>query len=388
MKTSILEKFGIEKLLVIIAIVAIVIVFGIVFYLFLGFSARNVELVQPLGRESWEIGQTYEIKWDAVGVERVGIVLFNGNEPNWIAENVPASKGVYEWKIPAGHEYGSNFWIAVFEYPWRSKNEISYSTGSFSITFPEAASCDFLSVQEEWPHLASDIPDVRKVFITKETFRGDLGGLEGANEKCELSAADQGYEGNWVAFIGGEAPENTAIKRLERTENGLNGIFIDAEPSSTLLRGANCHRLLGKNFNEFLAKLSDPKVVNEQRLSKTFLNGLESLWLGRIDDNSKRSCLFISSSGYLNVDSTEKYSYTVSCQDWTYEGKLVGGYDRFSGLDDSFPSCYTPTGEFVYATGSGGLSSSLEDEKEENSYYIVDAGKYCSTKQHLLCIEE
>lgn len=384
MKISFLEKFGIEKVLIAVILIAIVAVFILVFYLFLGYSSRTIDLVEPLGKEEWEIGQTYEIKWKAKGIERVGIVLFNGEEPEWIAENVSAMKGVYEYRIQPGHEYGPNFWIAVFEYPWRSGNEIVYSKGSFSITYPELASCDSLSIQEEWPFLASDVPSVRKVFITREKFTGNLEGLEGADEKCRIAAAEMGYEGNWSAFLGGEAPENTAIKRLERTPDGLNGIFIEAEPSSTLLRGSTCHRILGRNFNELLAKFSDLKVVNEDRLGERFLEDMSEIWLGRINETSKRSCLVVGSvSGYINVDLSEKYSYTVSCQDWTYGERQVLGYDRFTELDDTFPSCYTPSGEFTYSVGVGGLSSSLEDE----SQHVTNAGKYCSEKQRLLCIE-
>lgn len=387
MHNSIFEKFGIEKILMVGALIAIVVVFIFVFYLFIGYSSRTINLSQPLGKQEWEIGQTYEIKWDSSGVERVGIVLFNGEKPEWIAENISASKGEYEWKIQSGHEYGSNFWVAVFEYPWRNGNEISYSKGSFSITYPELASCDSLSIQEEWPFLASDIPEVRKVFITKEEFSGNLEGLDGANEKCQTAAAELGYEGDWTAFIGGEAPENTAIKRLEGTSRGLNGIFVESEPSSTLLRGSTCHRILGRNFNEFLAKLSNLAVVNKTALSEDFLRNMNKIWLGRIDDASKRSCLLIKSFYGYSSSLAERYSYTVSCQDWTYEEGLVADYERSAKPDDSFPSCYTPSGEFTYSVGVGGLSSNLEEEKESDDYYVTNAGKPCSQRQHLLCIQ-
>jgi len=388
MKNSFLEKFGIEKLFIFIIVIAAVAVFVFVFYLFVGYSSRTIELSQPMGKEEWEIGQTYEIKWSSKGVERVGIVLFNGENPEWIAENVSALKGSYEWRIQPGHDYGPNFWIAVFEYPWKSGNEVSYTRGSFSVTYPELASCDSLSTQEEWPFLASDAPNVRKVLITKEEFKGDLGGLDGANEKCKTAAAELGYEGNWTAFIGGEAPENTAIKRLERTPNALNGVFVEADVASTLLRGATCHRILGRNFNEFLGKFSDLVVVNKDKLSESFLKNMSKIWLGRVNDESKRSCLPVKSSfSYSNIDLVEKYSYTVSCQDWTYEDKTVVGYNRSTVLDDTFPFCYTPSGEFTYSVGVGGLSSGLEGE-DQDAQYVIDAGKYCSKKQYLMCIED
>ncbi|KPJ55001.1 hypothetical protein AMJ47_03010 [Parcubacteria bacterium DG_72] len=387
MKQSILEKFGLEKVFIIVIIVAIVAVCLIFFWMFFGYSRRGVQLISPLGREEWEIGQTYEIKWKSTGIGRIGIVLFNADKPEWIAENLPASPGLYEWRIQPGHEHGSNFWVAVFEYPWRQGNQISYSKGSFSITYPELASCDSLSIQEEWPYLASDVPDVRRVFITKETFTGDLDGLEGANEKCQIAAAEKGFSGDWTAFIGGDSPEQTAVKRIELTPRGLGGIFIDAEESLELLRGATCHRVLGRNFNDFLAKLSDLKIINEEKLSKDFLSKMEKVWFGRIDKDTQRNCTFImSATYYIFLPLPEKYSHTVTCQNWTFGKAVVPGYERGMVLDDRFSICYTPQGEPTYSVTAAGLASGVEG-KEIDAKYLTNVGKVCSEKQHLLCIE-
>lgn len=388
MNKSLFEKIGIEKLFIVVIIVAIVVVFLIFFWLFYGYSSKNVEIISPLGREEWEIGQTYEIKWKSTGVERVGIILFNSDKPEWVAENLPASQGVFEWNIKPGHEYGPNFWVAVIEYPWRQGNKISYSKGSFSITYPELASCDSLSIQEEWPYLASDTPDVRKVFITKEEFSGALGGFDAANEKCSIAAAEMGLSGDWTAFIGGDSPDNTAVKRLEKTPRGLVGVFIEAEKSSDLLRGATCHRLLGRDFVDFLKKLSDLKIINEGKLSDKFLNSLRDVWLGRVDDTVQRNCTNISStSGYIYGSIAERYSHTVTCQNWTYGEKFVSGYERGTVPDDRFSICYTPQGEPTYAAAAGGLASSLKGEKED-AEYVTNVGKPCSEKQYLLCIED
>jgi len=392
MKTSILEKFGMEKVLFLVIIIAVLVVAGIMFFIFSGHSSKNVELLGPLGKEEWEIGQSYKITWEAEGVERIGIVLFNKLEPEWIAEGIPAGQGEYEWRILPGHDYGPNFWIAVFEYPWRKGNKISYSISSFSITFPEMASCDAMSTQEEWPFLASDGPNIRKAFITEEKFNGDLDGFDGADEKCQIAAAEAGYTGEWTAFIGGGASDNTAIKRLEATPRALEGVFVDAEPEATLLRGATCHRILGKNFIDFLSKFSDLEILNKERVRKEFLSKMDEIWLGRVDENSIRTCLYIPTSyGSFGVDVYEQYSYSVSCQDWTYGGKMVSEYNRYKDPDENFPTCFTPAGEATYAVASGGLSSDLiklKKEDEVKSYFLTDSGKYCSVKQRILCIQD
>jgi len=376
MNESFFEKLRIEKGLIFAIIGAILVVFVVLFWLFFSYSSKKIEVVSPNGRENWEIGQVYEINWKVRGVDRVGIVLFNGEKPEWIAENISASQEKYEWTIQPGHEYGPNFWVAVIEYPWRDGNQIDYSAGSFSITYPEMSSCDNLSVEKEWPYFASDLPKIRKVFITEEQFSGNLEGFEGADEKCAQAAEKQELEGEWMAFIGGESPENTILKRLENSSRGLEGIYVEAEPSSELLRGATCHRLLGKNIEEFLAKLSNLEISAKKKLGESFSEKLAKVWLGRINSNSPKNCVLISSLSSLTFyPLAEKYSYTVTCQNWSHSESVVSGYLRENGTDSSFPSCYTSTGGFTYAVGSAGLS-------------LEEVGKQCSEKQHLICVEK
>ena len=40
-----------------------------------------------------------------------------------------------------------------------------------------------------------------RVFVTSNTWNGDLGGLSGADDKCQQSADDAGLGGTWVAFL-------------------------------------------------------------------------------------------------------------------------------------------------------------------------------------------
>lgn len=389
MNNSILEKITAERGLLYIAIAAILIVAGIVFYLFVVYSKESIQVLTPNGAEEWEIGQTYEITWKAKGVDKVGIVLFKGAEPKWIVENIDAGLGKYEWKIYPGQEYGQGFWIVVLEYPWREGNEIDYSDGPFAITFPEMASCDYLSVDQEWLYLPNDLPNLRRVFITKETYAGNLDGLEGANEICQTEADTQGFEGTWHAFIGGDSDEDLAIERLKRTYNGTNGVFIAAESSATIIRGATCHRLLAKDFEEFLAKLSGSMIINEEKFEQEFLKDMKNLWLGRIDEKSKKNCTGIAAvlSNYYKA-LAEKYSFTTTCQNWTQGDKYVGGYPvSEEGSKPSFPACYTLAGQYTDAVALGALASGTIG-KDKDAVFVLNQGKYCDNKQKLLCIEE
>ncbi len=387
MNKSLLEKFTIEKSLIYIIIAAVLIVFGFIFFLFFSQLTKSIKIEIPNGGEEWGIGQSYKITWKAKGIKKVGIVLFKGKEPKWIAKNVYAELGEYGWKIYPGQEYGDDYWVAVFEYPWQKGNKIDYSDGAFAIVYPELANCDSLSIKNEWLYLPSDLPDLRRVFITKEKYTGNLEGVEGADRICQEEAEEQNFGGTWHAFLGGDKEEELAVKRMEKTPRKTKGIFIEAEPVATLIeRKATCHRLLGKDFQGFLKKFSNLLIINEEKLEDSFLNDFKNLWLGRVDEKSKQNCVLIAK---VSVDLAEKYSFTATCQNWTQGNRFVEGYpvprDTSKPL---FPTCYTPQGKFTDAVALGGLSSGLTGGEAGSNAFTMYQGKYCDTRQKLLCIEE
>jgi len=383
MQGSILEKFTIERSLIFILIGAVLVVFIFIFYLLYSHLSKNIQLLTPNGGEELEIGKTYEIIWKAHGIERVGIVLFKGGEPKWIARNISAKAEKYEWKIYPGQDYGDDYWIAVFEYPWRKGNKIDYSDRAFAIVYSELSSCDTLSIKNEWPYLPSDLPNLRRVFITEERFSGNLEGLEGADQKCQKAADEQGLGGKWQAFLGSD--KELAVKRLEKTLRGTDGVFVLAFPEAELTnRKATCHRLLARDFNSFLALFSDSLVINQKKLESDFLEKFKNIWLGRINEKSRKNCTFISEGREL----AEKYSFTTTCQNWTQGVRFVEGYPVPVGrVKPSFPTCYTPQGMLTEAVVVGGLSTGLI-EKEKDIIFTPYKGKSCEVAQSLLCIEE
>lgn len=365
-----------EKLLIIFLVIFAVIIFIIVGYFFISSEEKSLSLTSPNGAEQWEIGRQYKVEWASENIDRVGIVLFNDEETEWIGENINASLGEYEWDIYPGHEYGYGFWVAVFEYPWRQGNQVVYSDGAFAITFPELAGCDSLSLKSEWPYLASDFPDVRKVFITNDAYNGNLGGLVGADQKCQQEAETIGYSGNWIAMIGGDADEETLLVRLINSERGLRGSLVEAKSSASLIRGATCHRLLGSSINKFLEKFADPLLVNNDKISESFLKEMQNVWLGRVSNSSVRSCI-VNSQDFRDI--SESYSITATCQNWTRSEQFVANYKSL----DSFPTCYTPSGTLTNAVALEGLSTRLV-----NGFINPSVGTYCSSRKKLICIED
>ncbi len=385
------KKINTEKSLIYILIGAFLIFFIFVFYLSSVHKARKIELLNPKGGEEWEIGKTYEIKWKESGLRSVGIVLFNGKETKWIAKNIAAKKEKYEWKIYPGQKLGDGYSMAILEYPWVKGNKISYSRGTFAIYYPKSWSCDDLSVKNEWPYIPSDLSlDMRRVFVTEGEYTGDLGGLQGADSKCQSEAEKHGFKGKWHAFLGGDGDEETAIKRMEKTPRGTNGIYVEANSAGKLIRGATCHRLLGENFDKFLEKFSNSLLSNKEKLDNNFFDNLSDIWLGRINERSKKNCILISSLALDTYKPTaEKYTLTATCQNWTKGNKFVNGYPQEKNPKNfSFPSCYTTGGKFTDAVALGGLSEGLTGGSDALNRFTPEQGKACDVKQKLLCIEE
>ncbi len=370
MRLTLLEKITLERGLVYILIFSVIVTFGFIFYLFFSQFTRNIEVTSPIGAEEWEIGQTYQVTWEARGIDRVGIVVFKGKEPKWIAKNVYADLGRYEWKIYPGQEFGDDYWIAVFEYPWKKDSRLDFSDGAFAIVYPELASCDMLSIESEWPYVPSDLPNLRRVFITEQGFTGDLGGLEGADKICQEEAERKNFEGVWHAFLGGDNEQDFAIERVRKTPRATDGVYIEATSAATLIRGSTCHRLLGGDFNKFLENFSDLSIINQRKLEDKFFQNFGNIWLGRLDGKSKMNCTIIetvASDPYKPL--AEKYSFTTTCQNWTTGNKLVQGYPVAEGTyGTSFPSCYASGGVSTKAVILGGLASGLVDEGTNKAF--------------------
>lgn len=345
------------------------------------FGGGKIKITTPNGGEKWSAGKTYQITWKTSGIDKVGIVLFKGQTPSWIAKNISAKEGKYDWEIPDWQEPSQDYKIAIFEYPWQKGNKIDYSDEFFTISGSRYASCDTLSISAEWPYLASDIPNLRKVFITTNTWKGDLGGLEGADEKCQTEAKKKGFSGTWKALLGDD--QTLAIDRLK-----LDGIFVEAEAAATVAGGnKTCHRLLGENFEKFLEKFSTPWIINREKLSTDFLKNLSNVWVGRITDNSPKECIEITKE-YPSKVLAENYSFTTTCKNWTSNNYRIPGYPPLASYKPDYPKCYTSTGKRTDAVGMAGLSIGLTGQVTSASNFSPFLGKSCDTYQKLICLEQ
>ena len=366
--------------------VLIVIALGIgvgIYYYF--FVEKSLKLTSPNGKETWEANRTYQITWKARKIGKVGIMLVKegSKDTQWIAKEVPALDGKYDWNIFVWQEPREDYKIVIFEYLWQEGNKIDYSNDNFTILGPKFASCDNLSVEKEWPYLSSDYPNLRKVFITAQSFTGNLQGLEGADKKCQEQAESEGFQGTWKAFLGSD-------QALAQDRLNLEGIFVDARSSGTLPEGKTCHQLWGRNFGDFFQKFSDSLIINKEKFEDDFLQReFSNIWLGRINQESKRDCAAVFTK-FPVLDPSKSYSFTTTCQNWTSDREVVSGYPPTAGQTIEFAICYNPQGKAVKAAALSGLSTGLvgSENEAETQFFSPSLGKLCNNTQKLLCVQQ
>lgn len=74
-----------------------------------------IKVISPNGGERWEIGKTYDIKWQSSGLETIEINLYNSSSGTayGIADDIQASLGSYSWIISNNIPKGSNYLIQI-----------------------------------------------------------------------------------------------------------------------------------------------------------------------------------------------------------------------------------------------------------------------------------
>jgi len=344
------------------------------------FVSEQLSIKGPNGGEEWKAGEENQITWFSKGIDKVGIVLFEGPNPKWIAKDVDAKQGFYDWTIFSLEDPSQNYKIAVFKYPWQKGNKISYSAKPFTIIGPKYASCDSFSISAEYPYVPSNFPGIKKVFATNTKWEGNLEGLDGADKKCQQEAENETLTGTWKALLGDD-------KTLAQDRLNLDGMFVEATSVATLPNGDTCHRLLGETFDKFFGKLSNAWVTNREKLSEDYLKYLSNVWLGRIKDDSPKNCSYILSD-YPSKVVSENYSYSTTCENWTQSRDRVLGYPQFGTYTADYPKCYTQTGKRIDAVGVAGLAAGLTSGGSVGNIFSPILAKECSSAQRLICIQQ
>jgi hypothetical protein len=391
---------------------------------------KELQLIEPNGGEILRAGQTYTITWKAKKIDKVDIVLIKeGEEPKKskiIVKNFPAKEKKYKWQIFAFEETSDRYKISIFESPWQEGNKIDYSDNYFSIIGPKFLSCEQLAIKGNWLFIPSDYPNLKRVFITRDSYNGNLGGLDGADKICQEEAKRMGLNGNWKAFLGDD--NVSAIERLN-----LDGIFVFAsaeeglpqdkipayfwesfknylekyaagnenlkkslisahetltkpfskfyEKWNVLQENKGCLRFLGENFQQFYKKFFSPYLVIKDSPEEQFLKSFfgQEIWLGRVFPEDRRNCITISS--LEEKISPSLVSFTLTCQNWTTNESKIKTETK-----ENLPRCYIGPGAGVEAMGIGGMAKMVEEKEGKNIVEI--GGKNCYESLKLLCIEQ
>jgi len=71
----------------------------------------------------------------------------------------------------------------------------------------------------------------KKVFVTSQTWRGTLGGVSGANDKCQARANAAGLDGAYYAWISDSRSSSSPSRRFDRNDylDSLPYYLVDGE---------------------------------------------------------------------------------------------------------------------------------------------------------------
>jgi len=98
-------------------------------------EAKSITVISPNGGEKWVVGNSYDITWQAIGIDTISITLIDyraGPVETTIASNISAVLGKYSWTIPTNTTPGTSaFKIAI-----RGKAIEDLSDNYFSIVAP------------------------------------------------------------------------------------------------------------------------------------------------------------------------------------------------------------------------------------------------------------
>lgn len=217
-----------------------------------------IKVTYPNGGENFIVGSKVRITWSSsqvvscsiYGIKQVGYVL--------IANIANPTLGYYDWTVRSDL-LGNQNKIGI-----RCKN----STGTTIYDLSD----NFFSVINV-PSLSS----IKKVFVTKNLYNGNLGGLTGADQKCQSAATTANLGGTWKAWLSSSTV--SASSRLTHH----TGPYV-------ILSGA----VIAKNWTDLTdGTLASPINVTESR--EVLSSGQNGVWTntdasGNIPTSNNASC--------------------------------------------------------------------------------------------------
>jgi hypothetical protein len=123
-----------------------------------------------------------------------------------------------------------------------------------------------------------------RIFVSSVRYSGDLGGLEGADEKCTAVATAAGLSGQWMAWVSDDIAGVDAIDRIQG-----EGPWVRTDGVEVF-----------SNRATLMARPSDELAVDED--GEGFADATMSVWTGtQSDGTADRSCLGFTSETDVGI---------------------------------------------------------------------------------------
>lgn len=167
---------------------------------------KTIQIVDPNGGETLVVGTKINITWISSNVSYVHIGLIDSSGySSGIIQNLPNTNN-YQWTVSNAYHSKGIDQFKIIVYDAENLNILDISDNFFTIPFQSNYS---------------------RVFITSTKYTGNLGGLAGADAKCQERANYASLGGIWKAWLSDSS--NSANARLGHF-NGqyqlLNGVVI------------------------------------------------------------------------------------------------------------------------------------------------------------------
>ncbi len=185
-------------------------------------KAKSIQLLSPVGGETWKIGSTHTILWSSKEIQFVRIELSTTGGTSWqtIVTSYPASRGSYEWNI-SKNNYNSTQQARIRIYDVNNGAIISESAADFTISQLDVdapTSANKLQVYDTYKIRWTASSDISLVKI-EYTTNGSLWETISPSENAALGSFD------WVVP---DNPSSTAQIRITDLSNpAVNTAYSD-----------------------------------------------------------------------------------------------------------------------------------------------------------------
>lgn len=195
-------------------------------------ASRYVKVISPNGGETLQRGTTYRISWESNKIDKVMIGWSTGSGSlDWISTDVRTSpaQGVnsYDWVVDTGNSTNTQFKIEIRGYETGEGSVVDQSDNFFTVINPSPSpSISPTPTSTPSPSLSPQA-SFKRVFVTSTTYNGNLGGLTGADTKCQERANAASLGGTWKAWLSDSL--TSVSSRLNHSSvpyKLLNGIVV------------------------------------------------------------------------------------------------------------------------------------------------------------------